>query len=75
MEDYYIDTALKHLREVYRILNMTAPEYYQEVISKEPQYKELFKVNDMWAFRTGVIQTETELALQALEQLKEREKE
>ena len=65
--DYYIDEAKKHLAEIRRILNMSASDYLDEVLMNHPEDKGMFNINDMWAYRTGVVQNEVERVLQILE--------
>lgn len=65
--DYYIDEAKKHLAEIRRILNMSSSDYLDEILREHPEDKGMFNINDMWAYRTGVVQNEVERALQILE--------
>lgn len=71
--DYYLDEAKKKLTEACRIINMSAPEYYKEIVERNPRNGLLFKVDDMWAYRTGVIQNKVEGALQMLERIENKE--
>ncbi len=46
------------LNEISRILDMTPSEYADEWNKKHPDARHPLSNNDVWAFRTGIVQNE-----------------